>query len=160
MMAGFGPALMAQTGDANSWQNLRRLNPGRQVEVLDRKGALTKGSLAGVSDDSIAVTAKSGVAAVPRSEVASVRVRGTRHRAYTLIGLAIGAGAGVGLGAAVGDRIEYESGGDFAGMKPAIIGASGGLGGLIGAVVGSAVGNRFATVYVATFPPSSDRSRK
>ena len=149
ILAGFSSTLMAQTNDANSWPNLRRLTPGQSIEVFDHKGTAIKGTLVSVSDESIAVNAKQGTVSVPRSEVSLVRVRSGKRRMYTLIGLTIGAGAGVGLGAVGGESLAESSGGDFANLKPAIMGASGAAGALVGAIIGSVAGNRATTVYRA-----------
>ena len=149
VLAGLGPALMAQNGSSDSWLNVRRLAQGSPIEVVDHKGASIKGTLAEVSDDSISVAGKKGTVAVPRSEVSRVRVRSSKGRTPTLVGMAIGAGAGLGVGAAAGARLANESGGDFANLKPAIIGVSGAVGALVGAVIGSVAGNRATTVYSA-----------
>ena len=146
-LTGLSSALMAQSRDSNSWQSLKSLAPGRPVEVVDHKGAAIKGTLAGVSDDSITVNEKQRTLAVPRSEVSRVRVRSGKGRMYTLIGLAIGGAAGVGVGAGVAESVSKSSGGDFANLKPAIIGVSGAAGALAGAVIGSVAGNHATTVY-------------
>lgn len=149
LLASFASTLMAQTGDANAWLSVRQLKPGRPVEVVDRKGVKIKGALANVADDSISVTAKKRTSVIARSEVVQVKVRSGRHRMYTLIGLAIGAGAGVGLGAAGGQSLADASGGDFANLKAPITAGGGAIGGLIGALIGSAAGNHVTTVYRA-----------
>ena len=95
-LVGLGSTLAAQTTDSSSWASVRGLTPGRSIEVIDRQGAAIKGTLAGVSDDSITVNVKHRPVAVPRSEVSLVRVRSGKRRRYAIIGAAIGAGLGWG----------------------------------------------------------------
>jgi len=149
ILAGLGSTLVGQTSDVNSWHSLRRLAPGRPIEVVDRKGSAIKGTLVDVLDDSIAVAVRQRTVAVARSEVAVVRVHSGRRRRPALIGMALGAGAGVGVGAAAGESLTNTSGGDFANLKGPIIAVSGAAGALAGAVIGWLASDRATTVYRA-----------
>ncbi|HTS27305.1 MAG TPA: hypothetical protein VMH81_15620 [Bryobacteraceae bacterium] len=146
-LACLGTNLAAWTGDLTAWASVQRLAPGQSVEVVNQKGESFSGKLESVSEESIVILGKHHTATVPRTAVKRVQIRGSRRLRCTLIGAGIGAGAGLGLGAAGAESLANSSGGDFANLKPAIIGASGAAGALIGAVVGSAVGNRGTTVY-------------
>ena len=133
----------------DSWSALSRLSTGQVIEVATTRHELHQGAFVSVSEDSITVATKARQFAVPRAEVARVRLRPARRLAYTLVGVGIGAGAGAGLGSAVADRFANESGGDFAGLRPAIIAATCAVGALIGLLVGSVLGNRGPVVYRA-----------
>jgi hypothetical protein len=141
--------LLGQTTDTASWQNLSRLAPGQSIEVTTKKGESLKGTFASVSDGAISLERKHQSVAVPRAEVARVSLRSSRRRNYMLIGLAVGAGAGAGIGAGAGESLNNTSGGDFANLKPAIIGAGCAVGALVGTMVGWGLGGRGATVYRA-----------
>ena len=141
--------LLGQTTDAASWQNLSRLAPGQSIEVTTKKGESLKGTFASVSDGAISLERKHQSVAVPQAEVARVRLLSSRRRNYMLIGLAVGAGAGAGIGAGAGESLNNTSGGDFANLKPAIIGAGCAIGALVGTLVGLWLGGRGATVYRA-----------
>ena len=141
--------LLGRTTDAASWQNLSRLAPGQSIEVTTEKGESLKGTFASVSEGAISLERKHQSVAVPRAEVARVSLRSSKPRNYMLIGLAVGAGAGAGIGAGAGESLNNTSGGDFANLKPAIIGAGCAIGALVGTLVGSGLGGRGATVYRA-----------
>ena len=141
--------LLGQTTDAASWQNLSRLAPGQSIEVTTKKGESLKGTFANVSEGSISLVRKSQNVAVPRAEIARVSLRASKRLNYTLVGLGVGAGVGAGIGAGAGESLNNTSGGDFANLKPAIIGAGCAIGALVGTLVGSWLGGRGATVYRA-----------
>ena len=141
--------LLGQTTDAASWQNLSRLAPGQSIEVTTKKGESLKGTFASVSEGAISLDRKHRSVAVPRAEIARVNLRSGKRLNYTLVGLAVGAGAGAGIGAGAGESLNNTSGGDFANLKPAIIGAGCAIGALVGTLVGSGLGGRGATVYRA-----------
>ena len=133
--------------DRSSWTNVKGLTTGQAVEVTDRKNQTIKGTLSAVAEDSISVATKQQTMSVARNDVSRVRVRPGARRKYMLVGMAVGAGAGLGLGAAGGESLAQTSGGDFAGIKPAVIGGCGAAGALVGAVVGSILGGHASTIY-------------
>ena len=63
------------------------------------------------------------------------------------LGLAIGGGAGAGIGAGVAEGISNTSGGDFANLKPAVIGVIAAAGALAGLAIGSVLESRHNTLY-------------
>ncbi len=128
-----------------SWQNLKQLPPGQKVEIVVKKGLPARGAFIAVTDESISIRTKKQELSVARADVK--RVRRQRGSRSALIGLGVGAGAGAGLGAGVGEGLSHESGGDFASLKPAIIGVTAALGALAGLLVGALVGGRNSTVY-------------
>jgi hypothetical protein len=144
------PALI-RAGDGgtstSSWQNLGTLAAGQEIEVERANGTAVKGAFIGFTDQSVSVRGKLSEIAIPRGDVYRVRLRRAGYRKYAWIGAAIGAGAGAGAGAGLADRAAYQSGGDYAGLKPAIIGLSAGVGALAGALIGTAIGNKRTIVY-------------
>jgi hypothetical protein len=144
------PAVMLAGGsNVTSWQNLKQLAAGQEIEVTRTKGGPVRGTFIGFVDESISLREKQQEIAIPRSDVERVRLRLAKSGKYTWIGAAVGAGAGAGVGAGIGESVANESGGDFRNLKPAITGVSAGLGALVGALIGSAMGNRHTTIYIA-----------
>jgi hypothetical protein len=144
------PAPMpAGESPATSWQNLKQLTAGQELEVTPLKGAPMRATFVGFSDQSITLRTRTGESALARAEVSRVRLAPPRGRKHIWIGAALGAGAGAGIGAGLGEGLTKESGGDFRGYKPAITGVSAGVGALVGALLGSMIGGRPKTVYAA-----------
>ena len=144
----FLPAtLAADYHDPTSWQNLQQLTIGRPIEVTKINGESLKGSFISFVDQSITLhTAKQEIT-IGRKDVSRVRLRSAKGRRSTWIGAAIGAGAGAGVGTGIGEHVADTSGGDFRNLKPAIIGASAGVGALVGAIVRNLIGTRHSTIY-------------
>ena len=141
--------MLASDGSVSSWQNLRQLTAGQEIEVDKTKGSPVRGTFIAFTDESISLRENQQETAVPRAEVLRVRLRPAGRGKYTWIGLAVGAGAGAGAGAGIAEGLSNRSGGDFKNLKPAIIGLSAGLGALVGLVVGSSLGGRHTTIYRA-----------
>jgi len=132
--------MLAKDSNVNSWQNLKQLAAGQEIEVTKTKGRPVRGAFMGFVDQSISVREKQQEIAIPRADVARVQLRPAKRGRYLWIGAAVGAGAGAGVGLGIGEGVANESGGDFRNLKPAITGVSAGLGALVGAVIGSAIG--------------------
>lgn len=144
------PALMlAKDSNVTSWQNLKQLAAGQEIEVTKTEGRPVRGAFLGFVDQSISLREKQQEIAIPRADVARVQLRPAKRGRYLWIGAAVGAGAGAGVGLGIGEGVANESGGDFRNLKPAITGVSAGLGALVGAVIGSTIGGRHATIYMA-----------
>ena len=144
------PALMpASDSNVTSWQNLKQLAAGQEIEVAKTKGSSVRGTFIGFVDEAISVREKQQEIVIPRADVSRVRLRPAKSARYMWIGAAVGAGAGAGVGVGIGESVANESGGDFKNLKPAITGVSAGLGALVGAVIGSVVGGRHTTIYIA-----------
>lgn len=132
--------------DLTSWDNLRQLAAGQQIEVARKQVETVKGEFVRMTDEAVTLRTGGGEITVPRSEIMDVR-RGKVGRKATWIGAGVGAGAGALIGVGAGEALANESGGDFANLKPAIASVCAGVGALVGALIGSAIGNRHAIVY-------------
>ena len=141
------PMIMAADSGAASWQNLKQIAYGQEIEVARTKDRPVRGTFINFADQFISLREKGQELAIPRTDVSRVRLRPARRAKYTWIGLAVGAGVGAGAGAGIGEGVANESGGDFRNLKPAITGVSAGIGALIGAVIGSAAGSTHTTIY-------------
>jgi hypothetical protein len=119
-------------GNHLSWDNLKALQPGAKIQVLEMNLTRVSGMLLNVSDAAISVQDKRGTQAIQKQDVRSVQLmKGKNRLRNTLIGLGVGAGAGAGITAAA-----WESHGFLGGRADgAAFGAA--LGGLGGAVVGA-----------------------
>lgn len=144
------PALMlAKDGNLTSWQNLKQLAAGQEIEITKTQGKPVRGAFIGFADQSISLREKQQEIAIPRADVARVQLRPAKRGRYLWIGAAVGAGAGAGVGLGIGESVANESGGDFKNLKPAITAVSAGLGALVGAVIGSTLCGRHTTIYIA-----------
>jgi hypothetical protein len=133
--------------DRASWQNLNGVPSGQPLKVRRRNGATVTGTFASVSADSLHLRVEQQDIAIPHSEVSQVqRQSAGRHKAMWL-GLAIGGGAGAGIGAGVAEGVSNTSGGDFANLKPAVIGVIAAAGALAGLAIGSVLDSRHNTLY-------------
>jgi len=124
----------AQTA-RDSWDNLKQLQPGQRIEVVDMKLKSLKGTFVSFSEGAISLRVKESEVAVPRPDVLRVSDREhSKSLRNKLLGLAIGAGAGaaVGLGAgATGSSYERAFNMGVGGLVGTGVGA--GLGVLVGA---------------------------
>ncbi len=127
-----------------TWQNLRQLSAGQEIEVLKRDGKSLKGDFIGFSDESIRLKGKRQEVSAPRMDVLRVRANPDHRRRNTWIGAAIGAGGGLAAGAALSERLS-----DFQNLKPAAYGLPIGVGALVGALIGSVASDRHSTIYSA-----------
>jgi hypothetical protein len=144
------PTLMlASDSNVTSWQNLKQLAAGQEIEVTKTKGRPARGAFIGFGDQSISLREKQQEIAIPRADVTRVQLRPAKSGRYMWIGAAVGAGAGAGVGVGIGESVANESGGDFRNLKPAITVVSAGLGALVGAIVGSIISGRHTTIYIA-----------
>lgn len=125
---------------SGSWQDVKRLQIGRRVEVVDMRLRSVRGTLADVSDEAVSIQAGGDRLTIEREQVLRVtdRERSRRLR-NTMLGLAIGAGAGLAIGAAA-DASFTEDDENIAKMLFTPIGAG------IGAGLGAAF-TGFHTVY-------------
>jgi hypothetical protein len=134
-------------GDRTSWQNLSGILSGQPLKVRRSNGATVAGTFDSVSADSLHLRVDQQDITIPRSEVSQVqRQSASRHKAMWL-GLAIGGGAGAGIGAGVAEGVSNTSGGDFANLKPAVIGVIAAAGALAGLAIGSVLDSRHNTLY-------------
>lgn len=83
--------------DAQSWDVVRRLQPGDRVRVEESGGSEHKGAVTTVTADSIAIAAGKNQISLDRSRVRRVEVKQSNRRVRNL---AIGAGIGLAVGVA------------------------------------------------------------
>jgi len=85
----------AQTA-RDSWGNLKQLQPGQRIEVVDMKLKSLKGTFVSFSEGAISLRVKESEVAVPRPDVLRVSDREHSKRLRNaLLGGAIGAGIGL-----------------------------------------------------------------
>jgi hypothetical protein len=129
------PSIVSARGHQATWENLTTLQPGQQIQVVDRNSKTHSGTFLNVSGTAISLQEKGGEQTIPRPEVRSVKLMEHAHRLRnTLIGAAAGAGAGAGIGGAVtghpGDILTAVSKAKGAGVGAA-------LGVIGGAIIGA-----------------------
>lgn len=146
------PASLLRAGEApsESWENLRTLNRGETVEVVDRRMKSHRGAFDAYGEDTITVLSDGRLSSFAREEVASVkRIGRPRRGRNALLGLAAGGAAGLVAGVIKG--ASYHESGE----TPVFVGVLTPIGAGIGAGIGAAISSsREVTVYRAR-PPAS-----
>jgi hypothetical protein len=132
--------------DLTSWDNVRQLAAGEQIEIVRKQAEAVKGQVVRVTNDAVTVQTPAGELTAPRSEIIVLR-RARVGRKATWIGAGFGGGAGALIGVGAGEALANESGGDFRNLKPAIAVGCAAVGALVGALIGFGIGNRHAVVY-------------
>ncbi len=129
------PSFALAQSAQDSWDNLKQLQPGQRIEVVDSSMKSLKGEFVSVSDDAISLrVGKKNEQGVPRAEVIRVSVRDTSHRTRNmLIGMGVGAGAGLAAGYGIDQGVRHigGEGGSYLYM-PVLAAAGGSLGALVG----------------------------
>ncbi len=125
--------LLASAQDARqSWDNLKRLQVGQKIEVVNMDLKSVKGTFVSYAEDGISLQTDKGALTIQRGTVMRVSLREHSKRARNaLIGAAIGAGIGVGLGLAAANTGVHESGEEYdvmAVFTPIGAGAGAGIG--------------------------------
>ncbi|HUU13423.1 MAG TPA: hypothetical protein VM182_06905 [Terriglobia bacterium] len=129
---------IAQTSQ-DSWDNLKQVQPGQQIEVVEMNLTSLKGKFISHSAETITLRTDKGETMVERDNVMRVSVRGGKRGRNALIGLGIGAAGGVAAGLGL---MERETG--YAGAVAGTI--------VFVAAVGAGVGAAFPgsrTIYRA-----------
>ena len=135
--------LAAKERDEQSWKNLRQLQVGQKVQVVQMNLKSLKGIFLGVSEEAISFRVKQNEVTVPRADVLRVSsLEHPRRLRNALIGTAVG--LGVGLGVSLGALVA-TGGSDDPGV---IIGPAMAIGGGAGAGLGAAIPSH-QTVYRA-----------
>jgi len=134
--------LLASAQDAgNSWNNLKQLRAGQEIEVVDMKLKSLKGTFTSFSEEAISLRTDGGEVGVRRDDVFRVTLReGSKRLRNTLIGMGIGAAGGVAAGVGL---MERETG--YAGAVAGTVALFAG----IGAGIGAALPAGTPTVYRA-----------
>lgn len=139
----FTPRAMAQ-GPNESWDNLKQLQPGQKIEVVDMDLKSFKGTFISSSEEAISLRVDGGEVLIERARVMRVTdLTHARRGRNALIGLAIGLGTGLVVGAAL-DSSEL-SGGAQGAMKAGLTP----LGGAVGAAIGAMKPSGARTIYRA-----------
>lgn len=127
---------------ADSWDNLKQLQVGQKIEVVDMNLKSLKGMFAGFSEQAILIRTDEGEKAIERASVFRVSTRGGKRARNALLGLAIGAATGMTVGAAATKHDDEEI------VRFLKLGLSPAIGAGVGAGVGAAFpGSR--TIYRA-----------
>ena len=145
-------AAAQQANPIANWANLNQLVPGSEIRVTLAAGKTMRGSMQGVTPESLSIATKASQETLARQDIRQVALKRRGHRGRnTLIGLGIGAGAGLAIGAGLDSRYETHAFMDLRGCWPLACKA---VVTPVGAVVGAAVGvalpaGRWRDVYRA-----------
>jgi len=139
-----GPASGQAARDC--WDNLKQLQPGQKIEVVDMNLKSLKGTLLAFSEEAISLQVGKNELAVQRPNVLRVSSpENSKRGRNTLIGLAIGATIGAGIAGC-----SFKSPCEWPPSRESAIGA--GVGAAAGALVGAAVAGD-QTIYRARKKP-------
>jgi hypothetical protein len=127
---------------AQSWDEVRRLQPGQKVRVRDNSGVQHGGVLSAVTAESITVKTSKSEVSTERARVKRVQVSSPARRGRNI---AIGAGVGIAIGAVtdqtLGTYLRNETG-ESSGARAATYLLPAALFGAIGAAL-----SPYRTVY-------------
>ena len=140
------PALGLAQSAKDSWDNLKQLQAGQKIQVVDMNWKSFKGELIAVTDEGISLQVKKDEISVERQNVLRVSDRERTRRGRNAV---IGAMCGGLLGLVVG----LVNPSDELGAAPSAVLSAASLGG-IGAGVGAAVPGH-PTIYRAKSPRES-----
>jgi len=94
----------------DSWDNLKQLQPGQRIEVVDTHLKSLKGVFVSLSDDAISLRTDEKEVAVERPEVLRVWAEGQGHRLRnTILGTLIGGGAAALMAAKTRKTAAHEA---------------------------------------------------
>jgi len=141
------PCLGLAQGAQDNWDNLKQLQAGQKIEVVQMDLKRLAGPFLGFSQEAISLRVKQGSVTVARDQVLRVSLREHSKRARNaLIGTAIGAGIGVGLGLAAANTGVHETGEEYF-----VMGIFTPIGAGVGAGLGAALPS-YETIYRAQKP--------
>lgn len=124
---------------SGNWDNLKKLAPGDQIQIVLNDAKSYRGEFQTVSDDAIVSRLETGEQTFVRQDVLRVSTKAQSHRGRNaLIGLAVGAGAGVIVAVASPElgtgKCEQRSC-----IDAGTVSALGVVGGAIGAGIGAVI---------------------
>ncbi|HMD99896.1 MAG TPA: hypothetical protein VKM93_21525 [Terriglobia bacterium] len=123
----------ARQGEEN-WENLKQVQVGQTIEVVDMSLKSLTGTFVSFSDEAISLRNRGGDVTVLRPDVLRVSLREHAKRTRNvLIGAAVGAGAGAAVGIAFRGYCANEAG-SCSGIGLAAAGILGGIGAGVGAL--------------------------
>jgi hypothetical protein len=141
------PGLVTAQAGEDSWDNLKQLQVGQSIEVVDTHMRSLKGDFIAFTDEVITLRQGKQERAVARPEVArvSLTVRRASHRKRNMIlGAAIGGGAGL----TIGVLADAVASGESTGCTGCIVGfTAAGAGGGLG--LGALSGAQYKVIYRA-----------
>src|ERR1017187_5042178 len=83
------PLMMAGDSSMTSWQNLRQLAAGQEIEVTKTKERPVRGTFIRFADQSISLREKQQEIEIPRADVSRVRSRSAKRGRFTWGGAAV-----------------------------------------------------------------------
>ena len=129
--------LMARDAGLDSWDNLKQLQPGQKIEVVDASMKSLRGPFVSVSEEAITLQVGKSQESIERAKVMRVSVRDTSHRTRNiLLGAAIAGGAALTVGLLANGPASNEGNG-CAGCVAGLAAAAAGGGAGLGAIPGS-----------------------
>ncbi len=139
-------AAPAFAADLSQWNNLRALQRGDRIRIVQTNQTALEGRFDSVNDAAITIET-SGPTRIAKSDVMRVlRRKGMSRKKRTLIGAAVGIGGGAIAAAALGASSNNE--GWFAGPAGGIMTViTVGGGALVGTTIGAFSGGGYKTVY-------------
>jgi len=133
LVPGFGLAQSPQ----HNWDNLKQLQPGQKIEVVDTSMKSLRGPFVSVSEEAITLRVGKSQESIERAKVVRVSVRDTSHRTRNmLLGAAIARGAALTVGLLANGPASNEGNG-CAGCVAGLAAAAAGGGAGLGAIPGS-----------------------
>ncbi len=135
----------------DSWDNLRQLQPGQKIEVVDTGMRTFAGRLVNVSDEVITLQAAKNEQSIERTNVVRVSVRDTSHRMRNML-VGAGIGGGIAVAATFVPLAVSSNEGTSCGACAAAIAAGVGGGAALGAIPGSRTIYRVRKLKSSTAP--------
>jgi len=122
----------ARAGEEN-WENLKQLQVGQKIEVVDMALKSLTGTFVSFSDEAISLRIRKNDFTVRRPDVLRVSLHGNKRPRNTLIGAAIGVGAGAAIAGLLGKN-ECPGSQNCTTVEGASIAVGGGIGAGLGAL--------------------------
>jgi hypothetical protein len=101
--------LRAQSPSRDSWDSLRQIDPGQQVQVVLMNAQSHRGKFVSYNDQALSLTSKDSGVTLNRDQVLRVSMLdGAKRKRNTLLGLGIGAAAGLAGGGLLYKRLNND----------------------------------------------------
>jgi len=129
LVLALAPSVSWAQAPQDSWENLKKLDAGHKIKIVDMSLKSWAGRLVGVSEESITIRAKEGEVTVARADVLRVTdLERSKRGRNALIGFAIGTVVGAAMVANEGDLVPW-------GKAVIAVGFFGGPGAAAGALI-------------------------
>jgi hypothetical protein len=133
-------AALAQI-DKTSWANLRGLQAGQSIQVVDSASKKHTGTFMSISETAISLRVATGEQSIQKQDVRTVKLNTNKRRARnTLVGGAVGGGIGAVTGAIIGAATHKGCASEEFCFDVIGEGGSAGLGSATGFLGGVAIG--------------------